>query len=168
MYIFQQFILSYMVFGSVANSFRCTFLRVIECFLLRKNISNFAEATREKRFTTMMPLGMSRDVMCHRLWRHNCFSNSIQIELIYHISIWTSQNWLEIRTFLCIIKRNEHFDHPSYMYKKIKLDFKESFEICNKWPKWQDVPVDIKFSPQGVVSPSPGAIYMYKIMKKNV
>ena len=54
------------VFGSVANSFRCAFLRGIECFYRRK-ISDFAEATREKRFTTMTPLGMSRDVMCHRL-----------------------------------------------------------------------------------------------------
>ena len=61
-----------MVFGSVATSVRCAFLRGIEFFfffffLLRKNISNFAEATREKRFTTMTPLGMSRDVACHKL-----------------------------------------------------------------------------------------------------
>ena len=84
---------SYMVFGSVAISFRCACLRGIECLLLQKNISDFAEATREKRFTTMTPLGMSRDVTCHRLWRHNCFSNSIQFELIYFISIWTSQNF---------------------------------------------------------------------------
>ena len=103
---------SYMMFGSVANSFRGAFLRGIECFLLRKNISNFAEATREKRFTTMTPLGMSRDVTCHRLWRHNCFSNSIQFELIYFISIWTSQNLLKIRTFLCIIKRKRTFRSP--------------------------------------------------------
>ena len=103
-----------MAFESVANSFGCAFLRGIECFLLRKNISNFAEATCEKQFTTMTPLGMSRDVTCHRLWRHNCFSNSIQFELIYFTSIWTSQNLLKICTFLCIIKRNELFDHPSY------------------------------------------------------
>ena len=38
-----------MVFGFVAISFRCAFLSGIECFLLRKNISNFAEATRDKR-----------------------------------------------------------------------------------------------------------------------
>ena len=50
-----------MVFGSVANSFRCAFLRGIECFSLRKNISNFAEATCVKRFTTITPLGMSRE-----------------------------------------------------------------------------------------------------------
>ena len=31
----------------------------------------------------MTPLDISRDVTCHRLWRHNCFSNSIQFELIY-------------------------------------------------------------------------------------
>ena len=74
---------NYMVFGSVAIIFKCAFLSGIECSLLRKNISNFAEATREKRFTTMTPLGMSRDVMCHRLWRHKCFSNSIQFEHIY-------------------------------------------------------------------------------------
>ena len=106
---------SYMVFGSVVNSFRCAFLRGIKCFLLWKNISNFAEATREKRFTTMMPLGMSCDVKCHRLCHHNCFSNSIQFDLIYFISIWTSQNLLKIRTFLCIIKRNKLFNHPSYI-----------------------------------------------------
>ena len=51
-----------MVFGYVAISFRCAFLRGIECFLMRKNILIFAEATHVKRFTTMMPLGMSRDV----------------------------------------------------------------------------------------------------------
>ena len=103
------------MFGSVAISFKCAVLRGIECFLLRKNISNFAETTREKRFTTMTPLDMSRDVTCHRLWRHKCFSNSIQFELIYFISIWTSQNLLKIRTFLCTRKRNELFDHPSYL-----------------------------------------------------
>ena len=102
---------SYMVFGSVAISFRCAFLRGIECFLLWKNISRFTEATRKNRFTTMAPLGMSRDVTCHRFWRHNCFSNSIQFALIYLISIWTSQNLRKIHTFLCIRKRH----HPSIM-----------------------------------------------------
>ena len=126
-----------MVFGSVANSFRCAFLRGIECFLLQKNISNFAEATREKLFTTMTPLGMSRDVRCHRLWRHNCFLNSIQFELIYFISIWTSQNWLKIRTFLCIIKRNELFDHPSYIvlkafYRLLHISFLEVKNVAKK------------------------------------
>ena len=111
---FSSLFYSYRVFGYVAISFRCAFLRGIECFLLRKNIWNFADATRENRFTTMTPLGMSRDVTCHRLWRHNCFSNSIQFELIHFISIWTSQNLFKIRTFLCIRKRNELFDHPSY------------------------------------------------------
>ena len=48
-----------MVFGSVVINFRCAFLRYAEYFLLRNNISNFAEATREKRFRTMTPLGMS-------------------------------------------------------------------------------------------------------------
>ena len=105
-----------MVFGSVAVSFRCAFLRGIECFLLRKNIANFAKATREKRFMTMTPSGMSHDVTCHRLWRNNCFSNSIQFDLIYYfILIWTSQSLLKILTFLCIRKRNELFDHPSYL-----------------------------------------------------
>ena len=55
-----------------------------------------------------------------------------------------------------------------YMYKimisffflyKIRLQ-RDFLETCNKWPKWQDVPVDIKF-----LSPCPRAIYMYKIMK---
>ena len=117
---FSNFFYSYMVFGSVAISFRCAFLRGIERFLLRKNVSNFAEVTREKLFTTMTPLGISRDVTCHRLWRHNCFSNSIQFELIYFISIRTSQNLLKIRTFLCIRKRNELFDHPSYLLHNIR------------------------------------------------
>ena len=112
---FSNLFYSYIVFGSVAISFRCGFLRGIECFLLWKNTWNFADATRENRFTTMTPLGMPHDVTCHRLWRHNCFSNSIQFELIYFISIWTSQNLLKIRTFLCIRKRNELFDHPMYM-----------------------------------------------------
>ena len=63
---FSSLFYSYTVFGSVAISFRCAFLRGIKYFLLRKNISNFAGATREKRFTTMMALGMSRDVTCQR------------------------------------------------------------------------------------------------------
>ena len=70
---------------------------------------------RDWRFTTMTPLGMLRDVTCHILWRHNCFSNSIQFELIYFISIWTSPSLLKISKFLCIRKRNELFDHPSYL-----------------------------------------------------
>ena len=115
-----------MVFGSVAINFKCTFLRGIECFLLRTNISNLAEATREKRFTTMTPLGMSRDATCLRLWRHNCFSNSTQFELIYFISIWTSQNLLKMCTFLCIRKRNKLFDHPSY----------HSFKSCTGTLSW--------------------------------
>ena len=98
-----------MVFESVVTCiiFRWAFLRGIECFLLRKNISNFAKATREKRFTTMTPLGMSRDVTCHRLWHHNCFWNSIKFELTYFISIWTSQILLKIRTFLSIKKKKK-------------------------------------------------------------
>ena len=50
---------------------------------------------------------------------------------------------------------------------KIRLQ-RDFFETCSKWPKWQDVPVEIKISSQGVVSPCPGAIYIYKIMKKIV
>ena len=112
---FSSLFYSYMVFGSVVIRFRCAFLSGIECFLLQKNITNIAEATSEKRFTTMTPLGMSCDVTCHIVWRHNCFSNSTQFELIYFILLWTSQNLLKIRTFLCIRKRNELFDHPSYI-----------------------------------------------------
>ena len=56
-----------MVFGSVAISFRCAFLRDIECFLLRKNISNFAEATREKTILDDDAFGMSLDGTGHRL-----------------------------------------------------------------------------------------------------
>ena len=130
---FSSLFYSYMVFGSIAINFRCAFLRGIECFLLRKNISTFAEATREKRFTTMTPWGMSRDVTCYRLWRHNCFSNSIRFELIYFTSIWTTQNLLKIRTFLCIRKKNELFDHPLYL----PLNY-ENFTLLNvseaRWP----------------------------------
>ena len=50
---------------------------------------------------------------------------------------------------------------------KIRLQ-RDFFETCNKWPKWQDVPVYIKFRPQGVVSTCSGAIYMYKIMNKKM
>ena len=130
---FSSLFYNYMVFGAVAISFKCAFLRGIECFLLRKNISNFAEATREKRFTTMTPLDMSRDVTCHRLWRYKCFSNSIQFELIYFISIWTSQNLLKIRTFLCIRKRNELFDHPSYMLVKPLSSFRYSIYLISNY-----------------------------------
>ena len=48
-----------------------------------------------------------------------------------------------------------------------KSDFKDIFfETCNKWMKWQDISVEIKLCPLGAVYPCPGAIYMYKIMKK--
>ena len=54
-----------------------------------------------------------------------------------------------------------------YMYKimkkklyKIRLQ-RDVFETCSKWPKWQEVSVDIKiFSPR-VVCPWPAAIYIY-------
>ena len=55
---FSSLFYSYMVFGSVANNFRCAFLSAI----LRKNSSNFADATREKGFTAMTPLDMSRAI----------------------------------------------------------------------------------------------------------
>ena len=49
----------------------------------------------------------------------------------------------------------------------IKSDFKDIFfETCNKWMKWQDISVDIKTLSPRAVSPCPGAIYMYQIMKK--
>ena len=52
-----------------------------------------------------------------------------------------------------------------YIYK-IRLQ-RDLFETCNKWPKWQDVPVDIKISSPRGCQPLPrGYIYMYKIMKK--
>ena len=103
-----------MVLGSIAVSFICTFLRYIECFcwgktsriLLKRHI-------KDGRFTTMTPLGMSRDVRCNRLGCHNCFSKSIHFELIYFISIWTLLNLLKARTFLRIRKINEFIDHPS-------------------------------------------------------
>ena len=59
-----------------------------------------------------------------------------------------------------------------YMYKKhekscIKSDFNDIFfETCNKWAKWQGFPVDIGFCPQRIVCPCPGAIYMWKNIKK--
>ena len=49
---------------------------------------------------------------------------------------------------------------------KIRLQ-RHFFETCNKWMKWQDISVDLKLLSLGAVCPCPGAIYMYKIMKKN-
>ena len=43
---------------------------------------------------------------------------------------------------------------------KIRLQ-RHFFETCNKWMKWQDVPVDIKFCPKGVVSPCPGICILF-------
>ena len=43
---------------------------------------------------------------------------------------------------------------------KIRLQ-RDYFETCNKWPKSQDVSVDIKIVSLGVVCPCPGAIYLY-------
>ena len=55
-------------------------------------------------------------------------------------------------------------NHEKKMYKiRYQRDF---FETCNKWPKWQDVPVDIKISSPRCCQPLPGAKYIYKIMKK--
>ena len=53
------------------------------------------------------------------------------------------------------------------MYKiRLQRDF---FETCNKWPEWQDVPVDIKILfPRGCQPLRRGYIVMYKIMKKIV
>ena len=49
----------------------------------------------------------------------------------------------------------------------IKSDFKGIFfKTCIKWMKWQDISVDIKTLSPGGCLPCPGAIYMYKIMKK--
>ena len=47
---------------------------------------------------------------------------------------------------------------------KIRLQ-KDYFGTCNKWPKWQDISVDMKISSLRGCQPMPGAIYMYKIMK---
>ena len=40
---------------------------------MQTNISNFAQTTHEKIFTTMTPSCMSHGVTCNSLWRHNCF-----------------------------------------------------------------------------------------------
>ena len=114
--IFLKFILQPYGVRICCYKFQIHVSRDIEGFLLRKNISNFAEATREKQFMTMTPLGMSSDVTCHRLWRHDCFSHSIQFKLIYFISIRTSQNLLKIRIRDCIRKRNKLFNHPLYYW----------------------------------------------------
>ena len=52
--------------------------------------------------------------------------------------------------------------------KCIKSDFKEiSFETCNKWPKWQDIPVDIKISSPRGCQPMPrGYIHVLNHEKK--
>ena len=47
-----------------------------------------------------------------------------------------------------------------YMYKIMKKLYKirlqrDFFETCNKWPKWHDVPDDIKFSPPRGCQPLP-------------
>ena len=50
---------------------------------------------------------------------------------------------------------------------KIRLqgDF---FETWSKWPKWQEISVDIKILSPGVVCPWPVAIYIYSIIKRCV
>ena len=135
-----------MVFGSVAISFRCAFLSGIECFLLWKNISNFAEATREKRFTTMTPLCISRDVTCHRIWRHNCFLNSIQLgvnifyfnmnitKFTWYFSLYqknkrTFQSPLVCVLLRCVISLNygESYFFYDYSHCSTKLDMNANF-----------------------------------------
>ena len=60
----------------------------------------------------------------------------------------------------------------TYMVKTIKNLFLQNqmaddFETCNKWPKWQDVPVGIKkYCPQEVVSPAPGLCTCIKSWEK--
>ena len=51
---------------------------------------------------------------------------------------------------------------------KIRLQ-RHFLEACNKWMKWQDISVDTKTLSPGGCRPltCPGAIYMYKIEKKN-
>ena len=50
----------------------------------------------------------------------------------------------------------------------IKPDFKEIFlKLARNDRSDKMFLLTSKFRPQGVVSPCPGAIYMYKIMKKN-
>ena len=121
---FSSLFYSYMVFGSVAVSFRCVFLRVIECFLLRKNIWNFADATRENRFTTMTPLGMPRDVTCNRLWRHNCFSNSIQFELIqFFFQYERHKIYLKSVLFSLSEKETNFSITPRRSWQEIKRNF---------------------------------------------
>ena len=50
------------------------------------------------------------------------------------------------------------------MYK-IRLQ-RYFFETCNKWAKWQGLSVDIRILSTKVVCPCPGAIYMWKNIKK--
>ena len=48
------------------------------------------------------------------------------------------------------------------MYKiKLQRDF---FETCNKWPKWQNVPVDIKILSPGGCQPLPRGYIQYEKM----
>ena len=121
---FSSLFYNYMVIGAVAISFRCVFLRAIECFLLWKNISKFATATRVKLFMTMTPLSMSPDVTCHRLRHHNCFSSSIQFELIYFISIWASHNLPKILLFSVSEKETNFSITPrSSNFRVIRTNF---------------------------------------------
>ena len=60
-----------------------------------------------------------------------------------------------------------------YMYKILKIMYKlrlqwNGFETFNKWPKWQDVPVDIKISSKrGLSAPVPG-LYTWIKSRKNM
>ena len=52
-----------------------------------------------------------------------------------------------------------------YIYKIMKKLYKirlqrDIFKTCSKWPKWQEVSVDIKILSPGIVCPWPAAIYM--------
>ena len=50
---------------------------------------------------------------------------------------------------------------------KIRLFQRDLFETCNKWPKWQDAPVDIKISSQKCCQPHiPGLYTSIKSWKK--
>ena len=56
----------------------------------------------------------------------------------------------------------------SWKKKEDKIRLQRDFlETCNKWPKWQDVPVDIKISSPGLSVPAQGLYTCIKSWKRN-
>ena len=105
-------------------------------------------------------------ITCIKSWKKNCIKSGFK-DIFWKLATneWSHKTFV-LTSKLCPLGAVCTCPSDIYMYKIMKKMYKirlqrDFFETCNRWPKWQDVPVDIKISsPRGCQSLPWGYIHV--------